>query len=105
MRSNPVVVLLLGAAVSAASCDSCAGGGGGNSWLVGQGGLMLEVAASTGKKRPYSLTTEHDLLDIECRGQLQAWAVGQGGTLLMTANAGGTWTDAAVGTTETLRGV
>ncbi len=106
MRTNPVWALLVFGIFSAASCDACVGGGGESSWLVGQGGgLMLNVQMVTGHTRPHALNDDRDLLDIACRGRLEAWVVGQGGLRLLTADRGQTWRKADVGTSVPLRGV
>jgi photosystem II stability/assembly factor-like uncharacterized protein len=107
------------ACLGVASCESCdpgsggsgggGGGGGGSSaasWLVGEGGLMINVAHA----RPddlglYDLDLRDDLLGIACRGTREAWVVGNLGLMLATADAGATWRMLDAGVRTTLRAV
>lgn len=103
--------------LSAASCTGCdgsssraggAGGGGSSSssWLVGQGGLMLNVdLENAGGIGRYPLDFGGDLLGIACWGPKQAWVVGEGGTVLTTDDAGKEWRSIDVGVRTRLRAV
>ena len=101
------------ATVSAASCESCdggtghgsgGGGGGTSSWLVGRGGLMLNMDEH-GRMGRYPLETRGDLLAIACWGSSRAFVAGDGGLLMSTEDAGATWRSIDVGTQTRLRAV
>lgn len=102
--------------ICAASCDGCegssgrAGGGGGgsstSSWLVGQGGLMLNVdLEKNGEVGFYPLDFDGDLRGIACWGPAQAWVAGDGGALFTTDDAGKEWRSVDVGVKTRLRAV
>jgi photosystem II stability/assembly factor-like uncharacterized protein len=96
------VTLALFALVSASSCESCdgahggnssysgGGGGGTSSWLVGRGGLMLNLDEH-GRMGRYPLDSRGDLLAIACWGSARAFVAGDDGLLLGTEDAGATW--------------
>jgi photosystem II stability/assembly factor-like uncharacterized protein len=101
--------------VSAASCESCdggsgrgsssgGGGGGTSSWLVGRGGLMLNLDEH-GRMGRYPLETRGDLLSIACWGSSRAWVAGDQGLLMTTEDAGVTWRSVDVGGKTRLRAV
>jgi len=101
--------------ISAASCESCdggsgrgtssgGGGGGTSSWLVGRGGLMLNLDEH-GRMGRYPLETGDDLLAIACWGSSRAWVAGDEGLLLHTEDAGATWRSVDVGSKTRLRAV
>jgi photosystem II stability/assembly factor-like uncharacterized protein len=106
--------IALFATISATSCDGCdggsgghsggGGGGGSSSWLVGQGGLMLNLDPQ-GRMGRYPLETHGDLLAIACWGASRAWVAGDAGTLLTTEDAGVTWRAVDVGGKTRLRAV
>ncbi len=77
---------------------------GGNSWVVGDDGEMLRMAAS-GEVEPYPLDSDADLLGIACVGDLVAWVVGSGGTVLSTGDGGQHWASHALGSTDDLLAV
>jgi photosystem II stability/assembly factor-like uncharacterized protein len=104
------------ACASAASCESCdqgsnsggggGGGGGSASWLVGEGGLMINVThAAPHDLGLYDLDLRDDLLGIACRGTREAWVVGSAGLMLATNDAGATWRVLDPGVRGTLRAV
>jgi photosystem II stability/assembly factor-like uncharacterized protein len=102
------------ALVSAASCESCdggsghgtggGGGGGTSSWLVGRGGLMLNLDEH-GRMGRYPLKTQGDLLAIGCWGASRAWVAGDDGVLLTTEDAGASWRSVDTGSKTRLRAV
>ena len=102
------------AMVSAASCESCdggsghgsggGGGGGTSSWLVGRGGLMLNLDEH-GRMGRYPLKTQGDLLAIACWGASRAWVAGDDGLLLTTEDAGASWRSVDTGGKTRLRAV
>jgi photosystem II stability/assembly factor-like uncharacterized protein len=107
--------LALFAMVSAASCESCdggsgrgtssgGGGGGSSSWLVGRGGLMLNLDEH-GRMGRYPLDTRGDLLAIACWGASRAWVAGDEGLLMTTEDAGATWRGVDAGSKTRLRSV
>jgi photosystem II stability/assembly factor-like uncharacterized protein len=105
--------LALFAMVSAASCESCdggtghgsgGGGGGTSSWLVGRGGLMLNLDEH-GRMGRYPLETRGDLLAIACWGSARAFVSGDDGLLMATEDAGVTWRTIDVGSKTRLRAV
>jgi photosystem II stability/assembly factor-like uncharacterized protein len=104
------------AMVSASSCESCdggnghsssglgSGGGGTSSWLVGRGGLMLNLDEH-GRMGRYPLDSRGDLLAIACWGSSRAFVSGDDGLLLSTEDAGATWRTVDLGTKSRLRAV
>jgi len=103
------------AMISASSCESCdggaghgtssgGGGGGTSSWLVGRGGLMMNMDQH-GRMGRYPLDTRGDLLAIACWGSARAFVAGDDGLLMSTEDAGATWRTVDLGTRTRLRAV
>ncbi|HEX8114496.1 MAG TPA: hypothetical protein VF516_42495 [Kofleriaceae bacterium] len=105
------VLVCLGIALAFGACKKSGGtgptgtgGGGGSSWLVGTGGLMVNVNTN-GYSQGYELSSPETLNKIACRYAGEAWVVGDHGTLLYTDDAGATWRPQPVPTTANLRGI
>jgi photosystem II stability/assembly factor-like uncharacterized protein len=98
------VVLLCLALAPTAACKKKGGtGGGGGGWLVGDGGLMMNVRQDGTLGDGYDIGGSDALNAIACRYIDEAWVVGDGGTVLYTADAGESWDFQNLGTTANLR--
>jgi len=103
-----LVVAACATLLGAAGCQKKGGSpspGPGGSWLVGENGLMANLRTDGTLGSGYDLESDHDLLDIACRGRDTAFVVGEAGTLLSTFDAGASWEVIDLGTTRTLRSV
>jgi photosystem II stability/assembly factor-like uncharacterized protein len=107
MKQHMIVAAGCAAFVFATGCEKkkTGTGGGGGAWVVGQHGLMANIKPGGLMGDGYDLASEHDLLDITCRGKDTAFVVGEVGTLLHTADGGVSWEVIDLATTRTLRSV
>jgi photosystem II stability/assembly factor-like uncharacterized protein len=104
IRRGVVLSIAVGALLAGAGCKKKSGGPGG-SWLVGEAGLMTNLLDDGTLGDGYDLESDHDLLDIVCRGADTAFVVGELGTMLRTFDGGASWEVIDLGTTGTLRSV
>jgi photosystem II stability/assembly factor-like uncharacterized protein len=105
IRRGVVLSIAVGALLAGAGCKKKSGGPPGGSWLVGEAGLMTNLLDDGTLGDGYDLESEHDLLDIVCRGADTAFVVGEQGTMLRTFDGGESWESIDLGATGTLRSV